>query len=395
LSLLRGYTGIPEVDTATTVLFMPYPSTSGTWGSTLYLAAIAEGCRRAGDRVVFHACEPTAGHLEARGFEVARFAGTPPAHASRPVDSFYDVCAALGFDDPTGWDRLLADEIEVVEAYRPAVLVSDMRFSAPVLAARSGVPLVSLAAWSTDPRVQARGDDPLDEMARTLAARWSDLRISSLPELVSWHADVQVATSTSSFEPVLTDIPGVVFTGYLRDRVPGRIGSSPAVPDRLVVVYASSAPWGVRRVVESLSRAAEALDAHVWCVLRAGGVAASVSSRCQLFDYLPFDDVLPRARALVFHGGQGSALASLHHGVPSLVVPGRHYERAYNAGRIADLRAGVHGAIEDFLPSRLVSVLGRVLDDDGVRRGVDAARDEVRRLAGPVAAVEAIHALAG
>ncbi|AVT32037.1 hypothetical protein C6361_24045 [Plantactinospora sp. BC1] len=378
-----------------TVLFLPYPSTSGSWGSVMNLVALAQECRGRGDRAVFHACPPTAELLRRQGFEVLPVEGVPPRETPRAVDTFYDVCTALGFDDRAFWDRVLRSEEEAVQAVRPDALVSHMRLTAPITAARHGIPLASCGGWSTDPRVQASGTHPLDEMAGQLASTWSALTVRSISELVFWRADLRMVTSVPIFEPDFVDLPNTLYTGYLRPMTEAEPPWSRPVPDRLVLAYASNAPWGVPRVVEALATAAERAGAVLWCVARAGGPTGRVSAHCEVFSYLPFEALLGRAGAVVFHGGQATALASLCHGVPALAVPGRHYERRYNATRLAELGTSVTGDLAVLRPSRLATILQRLLDDDDIRSAAASAHRSTYEHGGVVSTVDAIHRLIG
>jgi UDP:flavonoid glycosyltransferase YjiC (YdhE family) len=57
-------------------------------------------------------------------------------------------------------------------------------------------------------------------------------------------------------------------------------------------------------------------------------------------DYVPLPDVLPRCGAVVTHGGAGTMLAALGHGVPLLVVP-QGADQFVNADRVAAAGAGM------------------------------------------------------
>jgi UDP:flavonoid glycosyltransferase YjiC (YdhE family) len=388
--------GAPGGADVPTVLFLPYPSSSGTWGSSLYLCAIADECVRRGYRPVFHACQPTAEAISAAGYATAHCPGAAPRPHHGSVGDFYDVCRVLGFEDEAFWDSLVRDEIKVLEDLQPMAVVSDFRLSAPLSAAKVGVPLVSLAAWATDPRSQMRGHDPLDSMARSLAARWGRTEVASLPELVFWHADRRVATSFPLFEPELTDLPGVRYTGYL-NRIPerGRWSGPDEWPEQLVVAYTSTAPWASRRVIEAMGRAAAGVGATFWCVTTAAQASERVSDNFAIMPYLPFDEVLPHTHALVFHGGQGTAMASLHYGVPSLVAPGDHYERGYNAARLEDLGAGVRFELYGLVPSQLRAAMAALVLDPAHRDAAQALQVEVRAHAGASVAVDALEDLVG
>lgn len=56
----------------------------------------------------------------------------------------------------------------------------------------------------------------------------------------------------------------------------------------------------------------------------------------QAFDYIPFSQVLPRAAALVHHGGIGTAAQGLRAGIPQLIMPLAH-DQFDNAARLVRL----------------------------------------------------------
>jgi UDP:flavonoid glycosyltransferase YjiC (YdhE family) len=379
--------------TGATVLFLPYPSASGTWGSVMKLLAVAHECRARGDRAIFHACPPVAEHVASRGFETITFSGAKPKDLASPIDSFYDAYTALGFDDRNFWETLIQSEEEVIERLRPDVMVTHMRPSATISAMRHGIPVASFASWCTDPRSLPEGDYPLDATARELAWRWAGLRVTTMAELVSYRADLQWATSFPLFEPELAGTPGLSYTGHLGPPRDSGTSSTPPVPDRLVLVYTSSAPWNLPGVYRALDHAAALADATVWCVTKAAGLEDSLSWRVNLYAYLPFERLLPQASALIFHGGQSTALASLEHCLPSLVLPGRHYERRYNAARLAELGSGIHGELADLRPSRIANILQRLLHDGGMREAARQVRDQATGYGGTAAAVDSLHEL--
>ncbi len=74
------------------------------------------------------------------------------------------------------------------------------------------------------------------------------------------------------------------------------------------------------------------------------------------FDYVPFSRVLPRAAALVHHGGIGTLAQALAAGIPQLIVPHAH-DQPDNAVRVRRLGIG-----DMLLPKRYtVAAAGRML----------------------------------
>ncbi|HEY8973571.1 MAG TPA: nucleotide disphospho-sugar-binding domain-containing protein, partial [Burkholderiaceae bacterium] len=101
--------------------------------------------------------------------------------------------------------------------------------------------------------------------------------------------------------------------------------------------------------------------------------------------YVPLAALLPRAAALVHHGGIGTTAEALRAGVPQVIVP-LAYDQFDNAARVAALQAGAResGGTAGARPRALARTLQRLLDSAEVRAGcarvaalaaADAGRD--------------------
>jgi len=84
------------------------------------------------------------------------------------------------------------------------------------------------------------------------------------------------------------------------------------------------------------------------------------------FDFIPLGHLLPRARAIVHHGGIGTSALSLAAGIPQVVVPRRH-DQPDNAGRLKRLGVAALMSPRACRPIPLQRALERVLDSDEVR----------------------------
>ena len=115
--------------------------------------------------------------------------------------------------------------------------------------------------------------------------------------------------------------------------------------------------------------------------------------------YVPLRPLLPRAAALVHHGGIGTTAEALRAGVPQVIVP-LAYDQFDNAARVQALAAGamVPGGAAGAEPRALAAALRRVLASEQIRAGCArtarlAARDADVDLAGRVEAL--LHLQAG
>ena len=109
--------------------------------------------------------------------------------------------------------------------------------------------------------------------------------------------------------------------------------------------------------------------------------------------YVPLRVLLPRAAALVHHGGIGTTAEALRAGVPQVIVP-LAYDQFDNAARVEALAAGtsVGGGAAGARPRALAAALRRLLASDAIRAGCArtarlVAADERRDLDGEVEAL--------
>jgi UDP:flavonoid glycosyltransferase YjiC (YdhE family) len=109
------------------------------------------------------------------------------------------------------------------------------------------------------------------------------------------------------------------------------------------------------------------------------------------FHYVPFSRILPRAAALVHHGGIGTMAQALAAGIPQLVMPLAH-DQPDNAARLERLGVGRTLPPRRFEAGRVAAALQGLLDDPAVG---ERARALAARTDGPSALERACAVLEG
>lgn len=92
--------------------------------------------------------------------------------------------------------------------------------------------------------------------------------------------------------------------------------------------------------------------------------------------YIPLSLLLPHCDAMVTHGGSGSVLAALSHGVPMLVVP-LGADQFHNAERCVASGAGRSLAAEDLGPEAIRSEVAQLLERPECRRAAGRVQEEI------------------
>lgn len=128
-----------------------------------------------------------------------------------------------------------------------------------------------------------------------------------------------------------------------------------------------------------------------WSGLGRGG---DLGDDMLLSDDVPHDWLLPRAAAVVHHGGSGTTAAGLRAGVPTVVVP--HFgDQPLWGDRVHALGAGPAPVPRaDLTTDRLTSALRSATSDPAIRAGAAAAGRAIRAEPGVARAVEVIAATA-
>lgn len=298
--------------------------------------------------------------IASRTFPVAQALGIA---GRKPVRSFEEVLwltGALAYRYERSSVSALCD---VIEANRIDAVYSEFSLPAIIAARALGVPVFgsfsypTQASYASDPS-KARG-------VRRLLGELGLPAVNSSLELFDW-LDLRFVPSCRELEPIGGE--GVEFVGFLRE--------PPVLADGkrdCVLVYLGSGSVPQRRVERTVREALGGFGGDVYvanCAREGRDGNVHFSPR---FD---FAQLLPRACCFVHHGGQNSTMDALSHAVPQVVVPGRVFERIYNAESVARIGAGVSLASFD---AEAVGEACRRVSEDG--SFAEAAREIRQSLA--------------
>ena len=266
----------------------------------------------------------------------------------KPVRSFEEVLwltGALSYE----YEKASVDAIcDVVLSHRIDAVYSEYSLPAIIAARALGLPAFGSFSYTTQASyasAPARAGG-VRKLLREL--RLPDVE-SSL-DLFGW-LDRRFVPSCRELEPIEDD--GVEHVGFIREVPHG----AEAERDCVVLYMGSgSVPQG------QVERAAARLSIVLGCDAY---VAGSGEERSEgLVHFAPrfdFSQLLPRARCFIHHGGQNSTMDALACGAPQVIVPGRVFERVFNAERVE--RSGAGMKLGSFDTNELVDACKRVIDN--------------------------------
>ena len=109
--------------------------------------------------------------------------------------------------------------------------------------------------------------------------------------------------------------------------------------------------------------------------------------------YVPQSEILAHASAVVCHGGSGSVLGALAHGIPLVLLP-MGADQPQNAERCAALGAGRVLDVVALTPEDVREAVSAVLSEPSYRDAAERLRDELAGLPGAEHAAALVERLA-
>lgn len=104
-----------------------------------------------------------------------------------------------------------------------------------------------------------------------------------------------------------------------------------------------------------------------------------------------FAELLPRARVFVHHGGQNSVMDALSYEVSQIIVPGRVFERQFNAEAVENARCGL--TVRASQPALIARAARTLLDKPALTSGIRGVRAELCALGGGARIVREVEEL--
>ena len=105
-------------------------------------------------------------------------------------------------------------------------------------------------------------------------------------------------------------------------------------------------------------------------------------SRVRITDFVPQERLLPHCRLVISHGGAGSVVGALRHGLPQLVLP-RGADNTFNAAAVAGAGAGLSLAPAELTPESVAAAVTRLLTEPAFASAAGRVAAEIAAMPAP------------
>jgi UDP:flavonoid glycosyltransferase YjiC (YdhE family) len=363
------------------------------------LLPLAEAARSAGHAVAFASGDPVADRAREAGF-LAFEAGPPDSFRAEWTPRFPNFTTLVGdaqrefFFTEIFANLELApradDLVSIMTEWRPHLVVHEVaELAAPMISTSMGIPYVDVGYGSLIPRSlllaagtaaawhwRARGLDP-----HSVAGLFHHLYIDPCPPSLQ--------------QPEIADLDAVqliqptVARPHSNERPPW-IG---ALPHDQTVYLTLGTIWNTDIAVFRL--VIDALHDRVNLVVTIGrqnepGVLGPQPDGVIIRSYIPQHEILPWCDAAVIHGGSGTVLGALAHGVPMLVLP-QGADQWSNAERVATAGAGRRLLRDQVTTTSVRAGMAALLDEPSYRDAATRIQGEITTMPGADRAIMRIE----
>lgn len=315
--------------------------------------------------------------LDARGHEVtmltsaetraaAERAGLPAVGFRRvpaPDVSVAFEAQAEALKFTAAGEQLAVDVRDAIDELRPDLLVADCMLPAALAAGEAAAtPTASLVhfLYGVARQLVLQAGGSLTTDLHTLVQTRRALGLVPLHSgLAAWERPDLLLVTAPHWLDVDADAPShVVHAGPLG------VAVGPARDRwRVLLTFSTTIMDGQPELIERLGAAVAESGLHPTLTLgpAIGRETVQVPNAVEVLAFADHDQLLPECALVVSHGGLGTVLRALAHGVPLLIVPlGR--DQAFNASRVEALGAGISLPL-DASPQDIQAALGTLRSD--------------------------------
>jgi UDP:flavonoid glycosyltransferase YjiC (YdhE family) len=366
------------------------------------LLPLAKAARDAGHDVAFASGDPFDGRAEAAGLGAFRV-GPGESFRAEWMPRFPGLSTLVGdamreffFTEIFANLELVPRAVDlqtVIQEWQPDVVVHEIaELAAPMVCTALGVPYVDVGYGPLAPR------SLLEAAGSAVAPHWRARGLEPHP-LAGLYRYLYVDPCPPALQsPGLSDVDAVqpMRTVAVDEASLARPAWFDDLPDRPIVYVTLGTIWN--RDVRFFEIVMEALRDDVNLVVTVGSqndpdAFGAQPSSVVVRRFIPQHEVLPWCGAAVMHGGSGTMLGALAHGVPLLVIP-QGADQWANAEQVVASGAGRRLLRDDVSVEVVRGEMSTLLGDRSFSSAAALVRDQIRDMPVPAAAVTRIEALA-
>ncbi len=306
--------------------------------------------------------------VASRAFPIAQKLGIT---SHKTVNSFDEVLRLTGNLDYRYLRASVHSVRRAIREFRPDVVYSEFNISAIIASRIEQIPLCVTVSYPTQHEYAHRSE--LAGGINRLLSEFGIQEVESALKLFDW-ADRSFCPSIAELEPIKK--PDLYFCGSLKTKCSSRKNLT---RDK-IVVYMGSGTVSPAKMLNILQEAFK--DSEYGIYIASASLRETDTGNIHIAKHWDFDELLDEAVLFINHGGQNSIVDGLIHGVPQIMIPGKVFERRYNAQSVADNEAGAAITYQELSSSKVAAVSGKLISSKQVAENAKRLGDKLVSVGG-------------
>ncbi len=306
--------------------------------------------------------------IASRTFPIAQKTGIT---SRKTVNSFDEVLWFTGNLDYRYLRKSVESVRKAIRDFRADAVYSEFNISAIIASKIENIPLYATVSYPTQHEFAHRSD--LAKGLNKLLAEYGLPEADSALQLFD-RADRSFCPSIRKLEPIEKD--SVHYCGALK---PVSINGPSSAGDR-ILVYMGSGTISPKKMLDIMKKAFSSSSYQVY--IASASLKEETVDNIHIARRWDFGTMLDEAVLFINHGGQNSIVDGLLHGVPQIMVPGKVFERKYNADSVARNNAGVVVSAEEFNPEYIRDAAERAIRSKEMAANATALGKELAETGG-------------
>lgn len=357
------------------------------------LIPFARAARAAGHTVAVAGSGNRYDEVTAEGFTALRTSEPKPKAADeaeqplKPVDLAREEAVLRDGFAGTSARRHAKAVREIAQEWKPDVIVRDeIDFGSAIAAETLGVPCVNVIV------LLAGGLARRDVIREPIAALRDEYGLTPDPELTRLEGRLVIMPAPPSLRDPRHPLPAGTLHCALGGRVPRRARTT----GKPLVYLTLGTLDTYREVFERMLAGLRDLPVRVVTTVGPRLDPASFGAQpdhVRIEQFVPQEQIMAEADLVIAHGGSGTLIGSLAHGLPSLLLP-MGADQPHNAQRCVELGTALELDPVTFTREQAAHAVATMLQEGSYRLAAQRIQDEINALPGPEQAVELIETLA-
>lgn len=401
------------------ILFTPGIAAIEALGSITRLIAIADELkkRQKDCKIIFRTAGREADYAAACGYEVVQ--GYKPkfdvqkllqqgsnndnkGNSSQPKFSISSVCDVIRLKGLTSKEYLqntFKEEMELVRSFKPDLIFGEFETVMPIVAKKMAIPYFCTGGtpakkdfcyYGFSNRTEYGYAEEYNELLKTLNLK----TIENICELNQDYDCSKVFVPSIPELEDLKDSSKYIFLGSVTPKNFIRSEFNFEKKRPLIYVYLSAGeikPDVYQKVILDTF-----LGSEFDVIVTAGGnpqfksSVRSNTSNVHFMEMVPSDKVIKMADIAIHHGGQNTTVQCIENEVPSIIFPGKHFERYFNAEKASEIGCALNPGINNFNKEFLLKTCIEIIKDNAFKQNLKIYSDKIKSWGGAAKAAEFI-----